>query len=138
MHDEPVLTCPICSKRICAGMGTARVGNVVAHLRCLARQNGLRALELQDRASRLQARAERAKAQTKALLAERRSFVLAGRITAFDRAARLVTVGVLDVILAETVPLDGLALGLSVTVTGNRDGDERIATTLEIRSSVLW
>jgi len=138
MDDEPVLTCPICSKPIRAGMGTARVDNVVAHLRCLARQNGLRALELQDRAAQILARTERAMARSQQLRAaawssdSRDAFALAGRISAFDAEARLVTVGTVHLIVAKDVPLARLCAGLSVIVTGHRVGDDLVATDIRI------
>src|SRR5262245_9029686 len=134
-QDEPALVCPICSKPIRAGIGTARVGLVVAHLRCLARQNGFRALELEDRAAGLVSRAQQAVRESKRLLAEAAPFALAGRITAFDAATRRLTVGVEEVLLAAGIPLEGLAPGRSVTVAGHGVGKERTATRLILRSA---
>jgi len=50
---EPTPTCPLCSQPIHAGMATAtaRAGETIVHVRCLARETGLRAVDLQDRSA---------------------------------------------------------------------------------------
>jgi len=119
-------------------MGTARVGHAVAHLRCLARQNGLRALDLGDRAAELVSRAQQAVMESKRLLGEAAPFALVGRITAFDAPTRRLTVGVEEVLLAADIPLEGLLPGRSVTVAGHGAGEARTATKLVLRSALGW
>ena len=130
-ESEP--TCPLCSKPIRAGMGTARVGRVVAHLRCLARQTGLRSLELEERAAELVRRARRATAESARLRTEGTPVALTGRLTAFDAATRRVKVGVIDLTVPDDVPLGDLRLGMSVVVAGRRVGECLVATTITIR-----
>jgi hypothetical protein len=50
---EPTPTCPLSSQPIRAGMATAtaRAGETIVHVRCLARETGLRAVDLQDRSA---------------------------------------------------------------------------------------
>jgi len=131
--DEPARICALCSKPVHPGMAATRAGETVVHARCLARETGLRALDLQDRAAEVLARAERARAHSEALLAGPEPFAVTGQVKAFDAVARRITIGVVECFLAPSVPLDGLAVGLSVSGVGCRIGIERIVTTLVIR-----
>lgn len=124
--DEPAVICALCGKPIRFGMGIARVADVVVHVRCVARQTGMRALEIEARAGELVRRSAQ-------LRAEGRPFVLTGRVTALDADARLMTVGVLDLTIGKDVPLDGLALGVSITAVAYRRGQDLIATTIRVR-----
>ena len=137
---ESESTCPLCSKPIRAGMGTARVGSIVAHLRCLVRQNGLRALELQDRAAELVRQAQQAVVERTRLRAESEPtpFSLAGRITALNAATRRVTVGVMDLVLASGVPIEELAVGLSVIISCYRVRDAVFATEVRRLRPTPW
>jgi len=131
--DESGLICTLCSKPVHPGTAAARSGDTFVHVRCLARETGLRAMDLHDRAAEVLARAERARAHAEALVTGPEPFALTGQVTAFDAAARRVTIGVAECLLAPSVPLDGLAVGLSVSGMGFRSGIERVVTTLVIR-----
>ena len=139
-QDEPGLICRLCSKPVHPGTAAFRAGETVVHVRCLARETGLRALDLQDRAAETLTRAGQAIAHSEALLARPEPFVLCGRVTSFDAATQLLTVGSVEVLLTDSVPHEGLALalGVSVTVAGYRVGEKRVATELTIRSNNLW
>jgi len=135
MDDEPALACSLCSKPIRNNIGTTRVVNVVVHVRCVARQAGLRAQEIRVRVAKAVARAELLVVRNKARLAKdlRDSFALAGRITVFDAEARLLTVGVVKLTLAKNIPLVARCVGVSVTVTGHRVGEDLVATDVRVR-----
>jgi len=135
MDDELALACPLCSKAVRKNTGAPWVANVVAHVRCIARQARLRTREIRVRVANTVARAGLLVAQSKVRRAKdsRDSFALAGRITAFDTEARLVTVGVLKLSLAKGVPLVARCVGLSVTVTGHRVGEDLVATDVRVR-----
>jgi len=111
---EPEPACPLCSKPIRAGMGTARVGDTLAHTRCLAGQTRLRSVELEERAAELVRRAMRATAESAQLLTEGTPVVLTGGLTAFDAATRRVKVGVIDFTVPDDVPLGDLRLGCPI------------------------
>src|SRR5262245_24395380 len=102
--DESPLICALCSKPVHPWTASSRAGETVVHIRCLAQETSLWALDLQDRATALLTRAERAKAEA-ATLRKPLAFVLVGRLTALDPA----------------VSLDGLDAGVRVTVSGHRD-----------------
>src|SRR5262249_16866524 len=125
--DESAVICPLCSKQIRAGMGTARVGPVVAHLRCLARKNGLRALELEAQAAELISTAQRTMVEITRSEAER-PFALAGRSTAFEAATRRMRGGVVELVVDWDISLEGLSVGVSVAVSCCRVRDTVFAT----------
>src|SRR5262245_60329995 len=51
--DEPALICRLCSKPIQPGTATTQDGEVVVHVRCLARETRLQAMELRSQSAAL-------------------------------------------------------------------------------------
>src|SRR5262249_27657552 len=131
------LICALCSKPVPPWTASTRAGERVVHIRCLARETGLRALDIQDRATTLLVRAERAQTEA-ATLRKPLAFVLVGRLTALGRATRRLTAGGTELVLARAVSLDGLDAGVRATVSGHRDGAVCIATAVVIRTGQGW
>jgi len=107
----------------------------MVHARCLARETQLQAIDLRSQSAAL-----RAEGRVEAPFADASppTSVLAGQVAAFDASTRTMTVGAVDLVLAEGVSLEGLAPGVSVTVICRQRDEQRVATELMIRSSVLW
>ena len=134
MEDEPTLICNFCSKPICGGTAVIRAGDGVAHVRCLVEQTGLRTLELQDQAARTVERAGRTVAEARKLARQARRrpgrFLVSARITAIDHAHRVLTLGPLTIRLADEIALDGLRVGMRVTIVGMATTGEQIGFQL--------
>ena len=129
---DPDPVCALCSKPIRPGTDTSRAGETVVHVRCLAQETGLRALDLRDQATGAVARAERAVAEGQRLASPRQPMpgVTVGLLEAIGRAPGTIQVGGRTYQVADPALLRDLRIGMRISVVWDSVGGQRQASKI--------
>ena len=122
---DPV--CSLCSKPIQPGTAMSRAGETAVHVRCLAQETGLRALDLQDRAAEAVGRAQRAVALGERLIGPDRPMpgLTVGVLEAIGRARDTIQIGGRIYRVADPALIQNIRVGMRVSVTWDSAGGQR-------------
>ena len=129
---DPDPVCALCSKPIRPGTETSRAGETVVHVRCLAQETGLRAMDLQGQAAETVARAERAVAAGQRLVESSHPMpgLTVGLLEAIRRAPDTIQVGGRTYHVADPALLQGLRVGMRISVAWENVEGQRHASRI--------